>query len=369
MNRESAHTLMIAGGGTGGHLYPGVAVAEEFCARAPGNRVVFAGTRRGLEARLIPPLGYPLHFVDASGLKGMGASGAMRSLMRLPRSFLQAWSILSRERPAFVVGVGGYASAPLVAAAWLRGAITAIIEPNAEPGLANRLLARVVRRIYIAFPGVSAAFPARRTLYTGTPLRKSILGLAPGEKTARDPSGRLRLLITGGSQGARRLNEITVETLRVLGDEREGFDVWHQTGANDHGRILQLYKDHGTGVRVDAFIDPMSEAYRWADLAISRAGAGTVSELAAAGLPAILVPFPYAADNHQEKNAAEIAAAGGAIMFREADLTAEGLASALRGLRANPDRLREMSRRAASLGKPGAAAEIVDDLLRLGGGN
>lgn len=351
--------MLIAGGGTGGHLFPGIALAEEVTTRHPDNRVLFVGTTRGLEARVVPAAGFQLETIEVRGLKGMGVFRALQALLLLPLSFFSSWRIVGRFRPDVVVGVGGYASGPVVLAAWTRGIATAIQEQNALPGVTNRILGRIVRAVFIAFEQARAAFPPRKTFLVGNPVRRKLMdNYLRSRPTETD--GRFRLLVVGGSLGARGLNTRMLEALPHLGELRRRMDIVHQTGAADLERVRSGYAEAGVTAEVVPFVDDMSAAYARASVVLCRAGATTVAELTICKKAAILVPFPFATDDHQAVNAAALVEVGAALMFREAELTGERLAGELRRLAAEPERLQRMERAAGGLGRPEAARELVD---------
>jgi UDP-N-acetylglucosamine--N-acetylmuramyl-(pentapeptide) pyrophosphoryl-undecaprenol N-acetylglucosamine transferase len=350
--------LLIAGGGTGGHLFPGVAIAEELRAREPDAEVTFVGTKRGIEARVLPELGWPLELIEVSGLKTVGALGAVRGLFRLPRAYWQARRLLKRLRPDAVIGVGGYASGPVVLAAKLRGIPTAICEQNSIPGLTNKLLGRIVRRVFVAFDGSRRFFAPKKVELVGNPVRRELAAkLAASSATAS--SRPVHVLVSGGSLGAVAVNALAAEALSKLAKEAP-LAIVHQTGEQDLEVTRKRYADAGVAADCRAFIKDMAAAYGDADLVIGRAGATTVAELAIAGKPAVFIPYPFAADNHQELNAREMAEQGAALMFRQSELTADKLADALRPLLADPDKRATMGRVMRSLAKPGAAAAVVD---------
>ena len=355
----AAPAVVIAGGGTGGHLFPGIALAEEVTTRHPDNRVLFVGTTRGLEARVVPAAGFPLETIQVRGLKGVGPLRALQALVMLPLSFVASWRIVGRFRPDVVVGVGGYSSGPVVLAAWLRGIATAIQEQNALPGVTNRILGKIVRAVFIAFEQARAFFPPRKTYLVGNPVRRKLMD---NYLRSRPPvmDGRFRLLVVGGSLGARGLNSRMLEALPHLGDLRERMGIVHQTGAADLERVKAGYAAAGVTAEVVPFVEDMSAAYARASLVLCRAGATTVAELAICKKAAILVPFPFATDDHQAINAAALVEAGAALMFREAELTGERLAQELRQLASEPERLQRMERAAGGLGRPEAARELVD---------
>jgi UDP-N-acetylglucosamine--N-acetylmuramyl-(pentapeptide) pyrophosphoryl-undecaprenol N-acetylglucosamine transferase len=348
--------LLIAGGGTGGHLFPGVAIAEAAQARDPSTEILFVGTERGIEARVLPRLGLRLAFINASGLKTVGLAGAVRGLLRVPGALLQSRRILKDFRPDAVVGVGGYASGPVLLAAALGGIPTAILEQNSIPGLANKILGRFVRAVFLAFDETRRFFSPRRVLMTGNPIRRALKDrlLAAGATT----TGR-RVFCFGGSLGARAVNALMVDAAAILARDGFAIELVHQTGPDEQGAVAARYAAAGVAADVRGFIDDMAAEYGRADLVIARAGATTVAELAAVGRPAILVPYPFAADNHQERNARALEEAGAALVFRQADLDGPRLAAAIRELLADPERLARMQAAMRTLARPDAAAEIM----------
>jgi UDP-N-acetylglucosamine--N-acetylmuramyl-(pentapeptide) pyrophosphoryl-undecaprenol N-acetylglucosamine transferase len=350
--------LMIAGGGTGGHLFPGVAIAEELRARFPDAAVRFVGTRRGIEARVLPDLGWDLDFIEVSGLKTVGVVGALRGLVRLPRAYWQARRLVKAFKPDAVIGVGGYASGPVVLAARMRGIPTAICEQNSIPGLTNKLLGRFVRQVFLSFDESRRFFKAKKIAMTGNPVRRDLVQKLLAAGPAREGDA-VHILVCGGSQGAVAVNELASQALIELGKEAK-LAIVHQTGEKDLATTQARYDAAGVAAECRAFIKDMAGAYLAADLIIGRAGATTVAELAIAGKPAVLIPYPFAADNHQELNAREMADKGAALMFRQADLTATKLAEALRPLLAERARRAEMGAAMKSLARPGAAAAIID---------
>ncbi|MEO8703018.1 MAG: undecaprenyldiphospho-muramoylpentapeptide beta-N-acetylglucosaminyltransferase [Kofleriaceae bacterium] len=349
--------LMIAGGGTGGHLFPGVAIAEELRARAPDAEVRFVGTKRGIEARVLPDLGWDLTLIDVSGLKTVGLLGAVRGVFRLPRALWQARRIVKQFAPDAVIGVGGYASGPVVLMARLRGVPTAVCEQNSIPGLTNKILGRVARRIFLSFDESRRFFKAKKIVMSGNPVRRELVQRLLATTTP-PVTDLVHVLVCGGSQGAVAVNELAAAALAMLAKDTK-LAIVHQTGEKDLATTQERYRAAGLAADCHAFIKDMAAAYQRADLIIGRAGATTVAELAIAGKPAVFIPYPFAADNHQEINAREMADAGAALMFRQADLTAETLATALRPL-LDPTLRAEMGRAMKKLAKPGAAAAVVD---------
>jgi UDP-N-acetylglucosamine--N-acetylmuramyl-(pentapeptide) pyrophosphoryl-undecaprenol N-acetylglucosamine transferase len=349
--------MIVAGGGTGGHVFPGVALAEEVVTRHPENDVAFVGTARGLEARVVPQAGFPIELVDVQGLKGKGLVKLLASLLLLPRAFLQCWRILKKWRPDIVVGVGGYASGPAVLTAWLMRIPTAVQEQNAVAGFTNRVLGRFVEAVFTAFPEANRYFAVRKVHQLGNPIRRQLMDnyMRPSAEHAKP-----RLLVFGGSQGAHALNMRVVEALPHLADLREGLSIVHQTGARDREAVEKGYRAVGFEPDVRDFITDMSAAYAKADLVVCRAGAMALAELTVCKKPSILVPFPAAADNHQVVNAKSLVDGGAAVMIEERDLSGELLAGEIRAILKNPSRREAMARAAGRLGSPQAAREIAD---------
>ena len=350
--------LMIAGGGTGGHLFPGVAIAEELRSRDPEAAIRFVGTRRGIEARILPELGWDLSLIEVSGLKTVGALGALRGMARLPRALLQARSLLATWKPDAVIGVGGYASGPVVLMARLRGIPTAICEQNSVPGLTNKMLGRVARAVFLSFDESRRFFEPSKTTLSGNPVRKELLArLLAAATTVSD--GTVHVLVCGGSQGAVAVNELAAAALAKLAVELP-LAIVHQTGDKDLAPTQARYAATGVPAECRAFITDMAAAYQRADIIIGRAGATTVAELAIAGKPALFIPYPFAADNHQEINAREMADAGAALMFRQPELTADKLADALRPLVTDGALRLRMGAAMKQLARPRAAATVID---------
>lgn len=352
--------VLIAGGGTGGHLFPGIAVAEEI--RARGGEVSFVGTARGIEARVLPSLGLPLDLIHVHGLVRTGWRERLRFLFEAPASLVQVSRILGRRRPDVVVGVGGYASGPVVLRAALGRYPTAVLEQNSVPGLTNRILGRVAGRVFASFEESRRYFPRRKVVLTGNPVRSQIV---ESLRTASDrPAGaRLRVLAFGGSQGARFLNETLMAAAPRLASMP--LQLTHQTGEADLPRVQAAYRAAGLAAEVQPFLDDMAARYAAADLILSRAGATTLAELAIVGRPAILVPFPFATHNHQERNARELERAGAALCCPQPTLDGDRLATLLGELHADPDRRARMAAAMKALGRPVAAADIADGLMAL----
>jgi UDP-N-acetylglucosamine--N-acetylmuramyl-(pentapeptide) pyrophosphoryl-undecaprenol N-acetylglucosamine transferase len=364
MGELGVKTLMIAGGGTGGHIYPAIAIAREFVSRDPLRRVVFVGTEKGLEKTIVPKAGFPLEMINVGALKGKGGMDLVRNVARLPLGFIDAWRVIGRHRPNVVLGVGGYSSGPVLVAARLRGVPTIIHEANAFPGIANRVLARFVTAAAVAFPDALARMKRKDGVVTGNPIRKEFFEL--GTSARQSSSGTRRLLIFGGSQGSRVLNDAMTGALLFLARLKDSLDIVHQTGPNELEKVRTAYRQSAfSGARVVAYLDPMADEIAAADLVVSRAGAMTIGELSATGRGAILVPFAAATNNHQELNARVVERAGGATVITEAELSPERLAAAISEIASDPERAARMGRAAQSLATPDATRNIVDLIERI----
>ena len=356
--------LMLTGGGTGGHLFPAVATAQRLCARKPDSQVLFVGTKRKLDRKHLERYGFSVAAVDSYGLKGKKLGALLKAITVLPVTFCQACYHIFRFRPDVVCGVGGYVTGPVVAAAWMMGKPTIIHEQNSVPGLANRKLGRIVDAVCLSLPACQSYFPAGKTVVTGNPVRSQIID--SGE-SSRQPGKRMTLLVLGGSQGARAINEIIVEVFSAGDRDLSDIEIIHQTGAADEAGVRKAYEVNNVNARVSAFFDDMADVYKRADLVVSRAGATTLAELAVLGKPAILIPYPHAADNHQEKNAGGFVEQGGALMFSQRDLTADILRKEIKLLIQAPETLETMSQSMKELGIPDAADRIVDLCLEMAG--
>ena len=358
MGETGVKTLMIAGGGTGGHIYPAIAIAREYVARDAARRVVFVGTERGLEKTIVPKAGFPLEFIDVGGLKGKGGLDLIRNLLRVPKGFAQAWSLIGKHRPSAVLGVGGYSSGPVLVAAKLRGVPTIIHEANAFPGLANRVVAPFVSAVAVAFPDALPRMRRQDGVVTGNPIRKEFF-----EASNQQPatSNQRRLLLFGGSQGSRILNDTMTGALLFLARLKDRLEIVHQTGPNEVKKVQDAYRASAfTNARVVPYLDPIVDEIAAADLVVSRAGAMTIGELAAVGRAAILVPFAAATNNHQELNARVVEKAGGAVVITESQLSPERLGLAIAEIVNDPDRAARMGTAAKTLAEPEATKKIVD---------
>jgi UDP-N-acetylglucosamine--N-acetylmuramyl-(pentapeptide) pyrophosphoryl-undecaprenol N-acetylglucosamine transferase len=353
-------SIVIAGGGTGGHLYPGIAVARELLRQRPDAQVSFAGTSRGLEARVVPREGFELDVIRSAGLKGKSLSARMRGAALLVPSALDAWRVLSRRSPDVVLGVGGYSSGPVVLLAALRGIPTMVIEQNAVPGLTNRWLARVVRAAAVTYDETRRFF-GTRGFVAGNPVRSEFFTAV---RTSRQDAGT-RVLILGGSQGAHVVNVAVVEAAAELARRCPGLELVHQTGERDLAVVREGYARAGVAARTEPFLDPVVREVIDADLVICRAGATTLAELAAAGRPAVLVPFGAATDDHQRRNARVLADAGAAVIVDERELSGARLADIVAPLATDRARLDAMGAAMRRLARPDAAARIVARLLEI----
>ena len=366
-------SLLIAGGGTGGHLYPGIAVARELLARERDARVTFVGTAAGIEARVIPTEGFPLEVIRSAGLKGKSVASLARGVVLLPLSAIDAWRVLTRVRPSVVLGVGGYSSGPVVALAALRGVPTLLMEQNAMPGVTNRLLAPLVRAAAVTYEETIKFF-GDKSFVSGNPVRREFFdagGAVPGtpERGTYDehgmPPGAARVLVFGGSQGAHAINVAMVEAAPRLGAASPRLAITHQTGERDLELVRDGYRRAGLEARVEPFLYAMDREMKAADLVICRAGATTLAELTAAGKASILVPLPTATDDHQRKNARALVAQGAAVIVEQRELTGDRLAAELLALAGDAARREQLGRAARRMARPDAARAIVDKVLAI----
>ena len=357
-------TFLVMAGGTGGHVFPALALADAL--RARQHRVVWMGSSGGLEARLVPAAGFPIEWITVAGVRGRGLLGWLLAPLRVLRAVGQALAALRRVQPAVVVGLGGFASGPGGIAAWLTRRPLLVHEQNAVPGLTNRVLARVASRVLEAFPGsFSPSVQGGRVECVGNPVRATIAALPAPRTRYQDRAGRVRLLVVGGSQGAQALNAVVPQALARLASAHP-FEVRHQAGAKHADSARAAYATAGVAAEVTPFIDDIAAAYGWADLVVCRSGAMTVSELAAVGLAAVLVPFPAAVDDHQTANARWLVDAGAALLLPQAELSPERLAATLSALTAR-DTLLAMSERGRAIARLDALPKLVDACERLAG--
>ena len=359
---SKALRVVIAGGGTGGHLYPGIAVARELLARRPDSAVTFAGTQTGLEFRVVPREGFELDTIRSGGLKGKSLADRARGASLIPLGMRDAWHIVSRRRPDLVIGVGGYSSGPVVLTAALRGVPTMLLEQNAVPGLTNRLLARVVTAAAVTYESTRSFFGSK-AFVSGTPVRAEFVDRQETADGAREPG--VHLLIFGGSQGAHAINAAMVAAAPALAGLGAPLRITHQTGDRDVEMVRQGYAAAGLTATVDAFLYDMAVRLGQADLVVCRAGATTLAELMATGKPSILIPLPTATDDHQRKNAEALASAGAADVMLQHDAMGPALASRIASLVNDAEARTRMSAAARALARPDAARVIVDRALAL----
>lgn len=355
--------VVVAAGGTGGHLFPGLAVARRLQERCPGSEVVFLGSARALEARLIPREGFPFRAVRVTALKGRSRLAQLGSLGLLAIGTLQAMVVLARLRPHLVIGTGGYAMGPAVLAAAMLRRPRVIMEQNVLPGLTVRALARLAQVVFTTFPETAAALPRARVECTGTPVRQDICEIGPVD--FRPCDGPLHVLMFGGSQGAHRLNQAMLEALPLLIEHRHRLRIMHQTGEAEYGEVAQAYREARFQAEVAPFFFDMAARYRWAHLVVCRAGASTLAELMACGRTAILVPYPYAADDHQRINAEALVRQGAAEAIGDAELTGERLFQGLAAVLRQPQRLFQRTEQMRRLSRPSAAEAVVTSCLQL----
>ena len=375
--RRRVNAAVIAGGGTGGHLFPGIAVAEELKRRQPGSRVVFVSSGRPLEERVLSAGGFEKAVINVEGIKGRRQMAKLKSSAMLPFGFLQAMGLLRRVRPDVVIGMGGYSAGPVILGAWMLSYPRVICEQNRLPGATNRILSRFAQKIYVAYPDTFGGVSGQKVLLTGNPVRRQIIdalladenggpALPDSSKTTDSrelpaPTNRFTVLILGGSQGAHGLNLAINGALDYLSD-KENYHFIHQSGQQDAADVAAAYEEKGFLCTVAPFFEDMAGLYRRADLVICRSGATTVAEIAVAGKAAIFVPFPHATDDHQRHNARHLADVGAAGMILEKDLSARVLAESITFYQQNPEALRGMKAAMKGFGRPDAAEKIVDDI-------
>ena len=346
--------FLIAGGGTGGHIFPGIAMAQSLLQDKSRHEILFVGTQAGIEARAVPKAGFNLQTIEISGLKGRGWQKTLQALLQLPMAIFQSIKILRKFEPDLVIGVGGYASGPVLLAAWLLRIPRVICEQNSIPGFTNRILGRhFVKVVFGAFSKCANYFPEGRFILTGNPLRAEFAKQAPEEKNG--------VLILGGSLGAKPLNKILPKALAQMDKTK----ITHQTGQAEVEAVKAEYKKLGLEAEVLAFIDDMPKAYAGAQLVIARAGATTCSELTALGVPSILIPFPGAIDDHQTENAKELVAAGAAVLVRQHEMTPENMAGRIQHLLLNLKSLENMANNARKIGRLNAADIVAKKVVEL----
>lgn len=353
--------LLIAGGGTGGHLFPALAAARAFKEEHPEGSVLFVGTRHGIEAKIIPQTEFPIRFITTRGIRGTGILNTVRGAFELPLAVVQSLSIVKEFGPQVVLGVGGYASGPTLLAAVIKRIPTAIQEQNSVMGTTNRILSRFVDRIFISWADTQPVPPPEKTLLTGNPVRADLLD--HGE-TVEDPH-RLHVLIFGGSRGARSINLALANNVKGLQPVADRVKILHQTGQGVTDEIRDAYTAAGIDAEVKEFIDPMGPAYHWADLVVCRSGASSLAEITALGKPAILIPYPYAIGDHQARNAGVLEAEGAARVIPDERLKNGALVKEILSMVEKPEVLDGMAKRCRTLGRPDAARIIARELLKM----
>lgn len=362
VSRRKSLRLLITGGGTGGHLFPAVATAEQLLQSTPDSNVLFIGTRRKLDRDTLESYGFSVSTIHSYGLKGKSLIELIKALLILPVSLLESCFQILNFKPDVVMGVGGYVTGPVVAAAWLLRKPTIIHEQNSVPGLANRKLGGVVKKVCLSLPQSAKFFPSGKTVLTGNPVRKNIIEI---DRTEAVTSDKPTLVVLGGSQGAHAVNQLVVDTVKLNIDGFSEMRVIHQTGRDDEQMVKQAYKDLGIDHQVSAFFTDMADLYRQAHILVTRAGATTLAEIGVVGKPAILIPYPYAADNHQAKNGTWYTDSGAAVMFDEADIDPERLGEEIFAIVRDEKRYQQMARSMKKLGITNAAERIVEICVEL----
>ncbi|VAX23311.1 UDP-N-acetylglucosamine--N-acetylmuramyl-(pentapeptide) pyrophosphoryl-undecaprenol N-acetylglucosamine transferase [hydrothermal vent metagenome] len=358
--REYDMKLLITGGGTGGHVYPGIAVARELMKRGPEHKIMFVGAEHGVETRIAKKEGFDITTLDVTGIKGKGLFKKAVSAGRFIKSVFGALDVINRFQPDVTLGVGGYASGPVATATAIKKMPLVLAEQNISPGITNKWLARFASKVFITWPESAANFPEGSCIVSGNPIRQEFFEV----KRERD-DGKINILVIGGSQGAASINKSITGAIPSLNEVCSVISITHQTGEADENNVCQAYKDAKFNWIAKKFFDDMPQKLADADLVISRAGAGAVAEICAAGKAAIYVPYPYAADDHQTKNAIAMENAGAAIVVKDKEITGEMFAEIIKGFVKNKNRLKEMALLAKDGAKPHAAAMIVDEILRL----
>jgi len=354
--------ILIAGGGTGGHLFPGIAVAQEFMRRNPHNETLFVHTGKPFEKKALAAAGFRQTAVTAEGIKGRSVTAKLLSVTKVPKGMWESLQIIRRFKPDILLGLGSYASGVVVLAGWFSGKTVVLCEQNRLPGITNRILFPLADRLYVSFPGTCVRKKSPKVLLTGNPVRHSLL--AATGKTEKESGDPFTILIIGGSQGAHAINVAVTQALFLL-SEKKRIHFMHQTGAADAAWVREAYASAEVSGEVAPFFDDMNCRYGAADLVICRSGATTVAEVTALGKPALFIPFPFAADDHQTLNARELADAGAAEMLTQERLDSHVLAGKIEAFTLHPERLAEMAARAKAFGRPEAAATIVEDMTAL----
>lgn len=353
--------LLIAGGGTGGHLFPALAVANALRTQDPEGSILFVGTRRGIEARIIPQTEFPIRYITARGLRGTGIVNTLKGFLEAPRGVMESLSIIREFKPSVVLGVGGYASGPTLAAALVCGIPAAVQEQNSVMGTTNRILHRFVKRVFTSWENTEPPSSEAKTILAGNPIREDLLE----EAQSRETGDRFNILIFGGSQGALSINRAIADNLNLFGDLAARISIIHQTGRKFVDEIKTAYDAAGIQADVRDFIHEMGSAYQWADLVVCRAGASSLAEVTALGKPAVVIPYPYAIGDHQAKNAAVLESNGAAKVIRDADLKNGALVREICSIVENPGALAGMAESSRKLGRPEAARTIVHELRKI----
>ncbi|MBW2739042.1 MAG: undecaprenyldiphospho-muramoylpentapeptide beta-N-acetylglucosaminyltransferase [Deltaproteobacteria bacterium] len=363
---SNAKHIVIAGGGTGGHLFPGIAIAEAFIKRNPENRVIFISTGKPFEVSVLKEKNFLLKTITVEGIKGRGIVNQIISVSKIPKGLFESMLILKDFRPNLVVGVGSYSAGPAVLGAWLMGIKIVLHEQNILPGITNRILSYLADRIYVSFKDTQADFDPKKVCFTGNPVRNEILCFAmeQSEISGSVQGKPFTVFVIGGSQGAHSINMAVVDALKFL-KEKDGFFFIHQTGSADEEEVKNAYRGHGITGTVKSFFNDMGLQYRNADLIICRAGATTIAELTTIGKGALLIPYPFAADNHQVLNAKILSDAGAAEIILQKELSGRSLARKIEHYASNHRALNNMALKAKKLGRPDAAKAIVDDCYRI----
>ncbi len=356
--------LIMAGGGTGGHLFPALALAEEFKNADIDIEIIFTGSKGRLEETIVPGYGYELYLFDIEALKKRSGLGRIRSLFKALKAVMNAMTMLRQLKPDGVIGSGSYSSGPVLMAASLMGVKTAIMEQNAMPGFTNRILGKFVDRIYIAFEEAGKYFPEGRTVVVGNPVRKEILSVMEKRKTLRD-GGKFNLFVFGGSQGATAINASFLDAAEYLTDIWGDLNVVHQSGDEGFTMVENAYKRKGLKVSLSKFIENMADVYATSDLVICRAGATSIAELTSLGVASVLVPYPFASDDHQEINARSMEKRGAAVIIKQDELTGKILADVIREFYENRGELAKVESSARAMGKPDASKRIVTDYMKI----
>ncbi|MBM4127036.1 MAG: undecaprenyldiphospho-muramoylpentapeptide beta-N-acetylglucosaminyltransferase [Nitrospira sp.] len=360
-------TIVIAAGGTGGHLYPAVALAREFQRRNSSSRILFVGTERGIESKVLAHEGFELLLITAKPVMGKGVVSVLQGLLSVPVGLWQSLCILRKHRADLVIGVGGYTSPTMLVAAALRGIRRVILEPNAYPGMANKAVAPFAQRIFLAFDSAADLFDRSKVRVVGTPVRQEFLALSEPNEATTSGGSCVHLLIFGGSQGAKAINSAVLDGLVALTARLPHLAITHQTGEADYRRVQEVYEKLGVRAKVTPYLYDMPTVLRSADLVVARAGAMTIAELTACGKPAILIPLPTAIYDHQMKNARAMEAAGGAIVLPQADLTGSTLSDSITAMVQDPSRLQTMSAKSRAMRRIDAGKAIVRECYALMG--